>query len=98
MSRPARATRQRSSFPSSGKMLGGFVGKPQGPRPFTAILYNHGSEEVPSKMAGQALFFVPRGFVLLVPRRRGQGLSKDAGAFIDAFVKGGAPGDPQLTN
>jgi carboxymethylenebutenolidase len=55
--------------------LGGFLYKPEGPGPFPAIVFNHGSEKLPGNKYGQALFYVPRGFVLFVPHRLGHGQS-----------------------
>jgi len=71
------------SFKSGALTLGGFLWRPKGPGPFPAIVFNHGSEEDPGAKNGQALFFVPHGFVLFVPHRRGQGSSKAAGRYID---------------
>lgn len=70
---PARVT-----FTSDGRTLAGYVYFPDGAGPFPAIVYNHGSEADPGKKHGQAQFFVPRGFVVFVPHRRGQGLSASA--------------------
>ena len=75
----------------------GFLYRPLGDGPFPAIVMNHGSERDPGAKHGQAAFYVPHGFVLFVPHRRGQGDSADAGtyvgdapatspAFVDALV------------
>jgi dienelactone hydrolase len=77
--------------------LSGYLYRPTGKGPFPAIVFNHGSEQDPGTKRGQALFYVPHGFVLFVPHRRGQGLSAAAGpsinsidvsspAFVDALV------------
>ena len=55
--------------------LKGFVWKPAGPGPFPAILWNHGSEKRPGTVDTVAPYFVSRGYVFLVPHRRGQGRS-----------------------
>jgi dienelactone hydrolase len=78
------------AFPSGRLTLHGFVFRPHGAGPFPAIVFNHGSEEFPGNKAGQAEFFVPHGFVLFVPHRRGQGRSHDAGTYINDFHEGGA--------
>jgi dienelactone hydrolase len=71
-------------FPSGATKLHGFVHRPSGGGPFPAIVFNHGSEQLPGDKPGQAAFWVPRGFVLFVPHRRGHGRSKDAGPHIGA--------------
>jgi dienelactone hydrolase len=77
---------QLVTFPSGELVLHGWLWRPSGDGPFPTIVYNHGSEEYPGPMPGQAEFFVPRGFALFVPHRRGQGRSKDAGRYIvDTF-------------
>jgi len=73
--------------------LRGYLYRPHGAGPFPAIIYNHGSERQPSNFGGQARFFVPRGFVLFAPHRRGQGLSSSAEPYPEA-VLGRAGGDP----
>ena len=55
--------------------LKGFIWKPDGPGPFPAILWNHGSEKLPGAVDRVAPFFVARGYVFFVPHRRGQGRS-----------------------
>src|SRR5689334_4848994 len=73
------------SFPSGNLTLHGSLHKPQGPGPFPAVLYNHGSAEgMISVGAANALGpeFTKRGWVLFMPYRRGQGLSSDAGPYI----------------
>ena len=59
--------------------------KPDGPGPFPAVLYNHGS--APGLVNNQAFdtiapAFVERGWVFFAPYRRGQGLSAGAGPYI----------------
>jgi len=61
------------SFKSSDLELGGVVWKPEGPGPFSAVLYNHGSERLPGSVAAVAIPFVREGYVFFVPYRRGQG-------------------------
>ena len=63
------------TFTSSDLALKGFVWKPEGPGPFPAILWNHGSEKLPGTVDSVAPYFVSRGYIFLVPHRRGQGRS-----------------------
>lgn len=72
--------------------LGGFLYKPEGTGPFPAIVFNHGSEKLPGNKYGQALFYVPRGFVLFVPHRLGHGQSP-GDYIVDARDR--EPGDRQ---
>src|ERR1035438_8703496 len=83
------------SFPSKALTLRGVLYKPQGPGPFPAIVYNHGSA-IDNKVASDALgpLFASRGWVFFMPHRRGQGLSASAGPYIrdemaEAFKSGG---------
>lgn len=72
-----------------GELLG-FLYKPPGEGPFPAVVYSHGSEPHPANMRGQAKFFVPHGFVLFVPHRRGHGRSAEAGAYFqDVWMENG---------
>jgi dipeptidyl aminopeptidase/acylaminoacyl peptidase len=73
------------TFPSGTLTLHAVLYKPDGPGPFPAVVYNHGSAPgMMSREAFEALgpLFVRRGWVFLGPYRRGQGLSASAGAFI----------------
>jgi len=73
------------TFPSGGLTLRGVLHKPDGPGPFPAILYNHGSVGgMLSLTAANALgpVFVAHGWVFFMPCRRGQGLSAGAGPYI----------------
>ena len=63
------------AFASGDLDLKGFIWKPEGAGPFPALLWNHGSEKKPGAVHRVARFFVARGYVFLVPRRRGQGRS-----------------------
>lgn len=63
------------TFKSGDLALKGFIWKPDGPGPFPAILWNHGSEKRPGTVDTVAAYFVSRGYVFLVPHRRGQGRS-----------------------
>src|SRR5271163_1674658 len=73
------------TFPSGQITLHGVLYKPEGPGPFPAVVYNHGSAAgMVSKSACDALgpVFASHGWVFLGPYRRGQGLSASAGPYI----------------
>ena len=63
------------TFTSGELTLKGFIWKPEGPGPFPAIVWNHGSEKFPGTVNSVAPYFVSRGYVFFVPHRRGQGRS-----------------------
>jgi carboxymethylenebutenolidase len=67
---------------ADGATLHGFLYLPQGPGPFPAVLWNHGSEKWPGWQPGLAAFYTANGFAFFIPHRRGQGRSSDAGAYI----------------
>ena len=79
--------------------LRGYLYKPEGPGPFPAVLFNHGS--APGMVNDEAFdaiapTFVARGWAFFAPYRRGQGLSADAGPYImdeirSARGRGGLP-------
>jgi len=71
--------KQRVTFPHGGLTLVGFLYRPDGPGPFPAIIWNHGSEKSPGtspEFDSVAQAFVPAGFVVFAPMRRGHGLSE----------------------
>jgi dipeptidyl aminopeptidase/acylaminoacyl peptidase len=78
------------TFPSGNLTLHGVLYKPVGKGPFPAVLYNHGSA---SGMFSQQAFdqlgplFAKRGWVFFAPWRRGQGLSADAGPYIENEIR-----------
>jgi carboxymethylenebutenolidase len=74
------------TFPSGNLTLHGVLYKPAGKGPFPAVLYNHGS--APGMLSQQAFdqfgpLFAQRGWVFFAPWRRGQGLSAEAGQYIE---------------
>ena len=71
-------------FPSSGRELHGFLWKPEGPGPFPAILWNHGSEKLPGSQPVLAKFYAEHSYVFFIPHRRGQGRSP--GEYIQDLV------------
>jgi carboxymethylenebutenolidase len=76
---------QTVAFSNGDRELHGLLYKPDGPGPFPAVLYNHGS--APGLANNQAFdaiapIFLERGWAFFAPYRRGQGLSVDAGPYI----------------
>jgi dienelactone hydrolase len=71
--------KQRVTFGHGVWTLGGFVFLSGGPGPFPCLLWNHGSEQNPGtgrQFDEIANAFVPAGFVVFAPMRRGHGLSE----------------------
>lgn len=71
--------------------LVGYVYRPDGPGPFPAIVYNHGSEPDPDNPPAVASFFTSHGYVLFAPHRRGHGGS--GGRHERKAVESAAPGE-----
>ena len=70
---------QKINLMSDGLNLVGYLYKPAGEGPFPAIIWNHGSEANPtaaSEFDRIASLFVPAGYVVVTPVRRGQGGSQ----------------------
>jgi dienelactone hydrolase len=62
------------TFMSGDLTLAGYLFKPPGDGPFPAVLWNHGSEPDPGRSPqfdSVAAVFVPAGFVVFAPMRRG---------------------------
>jgi dienelactone hydrolase len=76
------------AFPSGPLTLHGFLYRPAGDGPFPAVVFNHGSEAMPGDRRDEAVYYVPHGFVLFVPHRRGQGRSSDAGEYVGRLSDG----------
>ena len=75
--------KQPVTFRSAGLALLGFLFKPEGPGPFPAVLWNHGSEPAPGRgpqFDTAAEVFRQAGYVLFAPVRRGHEGSE--GAYI----------------
>ena len=92
VSTDAAITKERVWFTNGRLMLEGFLFKPPGAGPFPALLWNHGSEQYPSlgkQFDGVANVFVPRGYVVFAPSRRGHDESE--GEYI-ADVRGRVAG------
>src|SRR5258708_4481092 len=71
--------KQRIMFKSGDLTLIGFLYKPEGQGPFPGIIWNHGSEQNPGtgpEFDAIADIFVPAGYVVFAPMRRGHGDSQ----------------------
>ena len=85
---PERFDKQRVTFKSGELTLVGFLFKPPGTGPFRTLVWNHGSERNPGtspQFDSVAAIFVPAGYVVFAPMRRGHGLSE--GAYISDVVQ-----------
>jgi carboxymethylenebutenolidase len=79
-------------FPSGSLRLHGLLWKPDGPGPFPAVLFSHGSGganadetaglPITEAAARLAPLFTARGYAFFHPFRRGQGPSADAAPFL----------------
>src|SRR5215467_8239168 len=72
---PAPVNPQEVTFQSGNLQLHGFLWRPNGPGPFPAVLWNHGSEKLPGSRPELANFYTSHFFVFFIPHRRGQGRS-----------------------
>src|SRR5262245_56827010 len=75
--------KQRVTFKSGALTLVGYLYKPEGPGPFPAVLWNHGSERNPGggpQFDTVASIFVPAGYAVFAPMRRGH--SDSEGEYI----------------
>lgn len=82
-----RFVMEKVTFKSDGLTLVGYLFRPPGPGKFPAIVWNHGSEQDPApdrQFQGVADIFVPEGYVVFCPVRRGQGESQ--GKYISDVV------------
>src|SRR5678815_745338 len=71
--------KQRVTYTSAGLTLVGFVYKPDGSGPFPTVVWNHGSEKNPGggpQFDSVAKIFVPAGYAVFAPVRRGHGGSE----------------------
>ena len=79
----APLVKKRIAYKSGPLWLEGYIFKPAGRGPFPVVVWNHGSEPRPGAGAqfdGIARVFVPRGYVVFAPTRRGHDDSD--GAYI----------------
>jgi carboxymethylenebutenolidase len=70
--------KQRVTFKSGDLSLVGYVYHPDGNGPFPTVIWNHGSEPNPGARQFDAVanIFVPAGYAVFTPVRRGQGGSE----------------------
>jgi dienelactone hydrolase len=84
------------SFAAPGGTLQGFLMYiPEGPGPFPAVLWNHGSERHPGAQPELAQFYNSHGFVFFLPHRRGQGRSPGPYIMGEIHSHGGPAGAVQ---
>jgi dienelactone hydrolase len=79
--------KEKVTFTSGGLTLVGYLFKPAGDGPFPALIWNHGSDAEPDKgtgLPGIASVFVPAGYVVFAPVRRGHGESQ--GEYISDVI------------
>ncbi|MDQ6828467.1 MAG: alpha/beta fold hydrolase [Gemmatimonadota bacterium] len=75
----AAINKQRVTYKSGDLTLVGFVYKPAGAGPFPTVIWNHGSEQNPGggpQFDSVAAVFLPAGYALFAPTRRGHGESE----------------------
>jgi dienelactone hydrolase len=71
--------KQRVTYQNGALTLVGFLYKPNGPGPFPTVIWNHGSEPNPGggpQFDSVAAVFVPAGYAVFAPTRRGHGESQ----------------------
>jgi len=76
------------TFKSGALTLAGYLYQPPGPGPFPAVLWNHGSEPDPGggpQFDSVAAVFVPAGFAVFAPMRRGH--SDSQGEYIRESIQ-----------
>src|SRR6266850_1715742 len=79
--------KQPVTFKSGQLTLAGVVYKPDGPGPFPTVIWNHGSEKTPGssrQFDAVADIFVPAGYAVVAPSRRGHDSSE--GAYISDLM------------
>jgi dienelactone hydrolase len=69
--REFRKTAIPVEFPGNGLTLKGWIYKPQGPGPFPAVVWNHGSEKEPTAHPELGKFYTSHGYLLFLPIRHG---------------------------
>lgn len=86
---------QRITFKSGSLTLVGYVYRPAGAGPFPTVIWNHGSEANPGARQFDAVanIFVPAGYAVFAPVRRGQGGSE--GRYIRDALDGVRATDPR---
>jgi dienelactone hydrolase len=97
LGQPASIVPETVVVPSGKLQLKGFLWRPNGPGPFPAVLFNHGSGGAdadhtagfPITEAAEKLapLFLKHGYAFLYLFRRGQGLSADQGPFMQDILR-----------
>src|SRR5258708_19391955 len=85
--------KERVTFRSDDLTLVGYLFKPHGPGPFPAVIWNHGSERSPGQgrqFDSVAALFVPYGYVVFAPVRRGHDHSEGV-YIVDQIARTRAP-------
>ena len=85
--------KERVSFESGSLTLVGFLFRPNKPGPLPGLIWNHGSERNPGsapQFDAVAAVFVPAGYVVFAPVRRGHGGSE--GTYIQDELQRAGPG------
>src|SRR6266550_6743637 len=80
--------KQHVTYTNGALTLAGYVYKPDGPGPFPTLVWNHGSEPNPGggpQFDSVAAIFVPAGYVVVAPMRRGH--SDSQGTYIQDTIK-----------
>jgi carboxymethylenebutenolidase len=80
--------KQRVTYSNDALTLVGYIYKPNGPGPFPTIVWNHGSEPNPGggpQFDSVAAIFVPAGYVVVAPMRRGH--SDSQGRYIQDTIR-----------
>jgi len=94
------AVRQPVAFRSADLALLGFLFKPKGAGPFPAVLWNHGAEFAPGRgeqFDALARVFLPAGYVLFAPVRRGHEGS-EGDYIVDEVNRAREAGPPEAAN
>jgi carboxymethylenebutenolidase len=68
-----RKTAEKIEYPNGDLKLPGYLYKPAGKGPFPAVIWNHGSEKMPTAQVELARFYTEHGFVFFLPIREGHG-------------------------
>ncbi len=90
---PRPYNKERVSFKSGSLTLVGFLFRPDRPGPLPGLIWNHGSERNPGsapQFDAVAAVFVPAGYVVFAPVRRGHGGSE--GTYIQDELQRAGPG------
>ncbi len=88
-----RKTAEKVEYTSGEFELPGWLYRPAGDGPFPAVIWNHGSEKMPTGQPELAHFYTQHGFVFFIPIREGHGNAPgeyivDLQSQINAHVKG----------